>query len=249
VFSINELGLKSESDDLVPLFTRYTFKENRIIGLNWINENKLLFLLPEFSGTESLPASRVIVYDLIAQSWSIYDNLDFSQGISIDQQDLWFVGNNRYSEILDLKSEQDYADHTGAVEFLYRSHWETVGEPSIPKKFNRLKVYTLDTELQTFDSSSFTLDVTTQHNYNNVDVSVFTMKFGDTGINGWNFGVWDEFEWGEFKKLTDTKRLAAQKSQCLRTSFTNTVIHQNVLISGFELEITTPYTAAIKDGR
>lgn len=249
VYSINQTGLKAESDALVPLFTRYTFRENRVYGFNWINENKLLFLLPEFEGNGVSRNSNVIVLDLIAQSWSLYDNLDFSEGISLDGQNLWFVGGNKYSEILNLKSEQDYADHHEAVEFVYKSHWETVGEPSIPKKFNRLKVYTLDTELQTFDSSNFSLDVTTQHDYNDVDISVISMSFGSTDDTGWGNGPWGEFEWGEFKKLTDTKRLAAQKCQAMRTSFSNSVVHQNVLISGFEIEITAPYAAAIKDGR
>jgi hypothetical protein len=249
IYSVNREGLKPESDDLTPIFTRPSFKKNRCVSVYWIIENKVLFLLPDISGEEVSTSSRILVKDLISDGWYIWDNLDCSKGLSLDQQALWFAGQDYVSEILTLNSSLDYADHELAVPFIYKTHWEALGEPAIYKKFLRLKVYTIDNELQTFDTSNFSLDIRTQYNYNDIDVSIVPMSFGADEGSGYDEGSWDEFGWGDERRLEDTKRLSDIRCRSMRVDFRNNVVHENVLISGFELEYVAQYGPALKDGR
>ena len=248
VYSITTEGLRPESNDLTPIFTRYRFRENRILSFHWINENKILFLLPEFNGSnEFLNTSQVLVRDIIADAWYIWDNIDFSCGISDDEQQIWFQGKDNVSEMLQNNVTEDYADHELSVTFYYKTHWEAFEDPSIFKKFNRIKTYSLDNELKTFNSASFDLQIETNHDFTDNSVSITNMVFGGAST-GWGVAPYGEFPYGSVKVTQLTRRLAALKCKNMRTVFLNSVIHENVLISGFELEVALIYRPGLRGG-
>lgn len=247
ICSLDEAGVQNESEDLTPIFSRYTFKENRALSFYWVNENKILFLLPEYDSFGFEMRSRVLVRDLIVNEWYVWDNLDFSSGISDDRQKIWFQGTH-ITDLLQDNRTEDYADHTVATPFVYKTHWEALDDPSIPKKFNRIKVFSKDNELKTFDSSSFSLTVETNHNLSEAVVSSLVMDFGDPLNSGWGLSAWGEDSYGDIKEVSNTRRLAAHKANLLRVVFSNDNIHENVLISGFELEVSTPYKPGLREG-
>lgn len=248
IYSLDVAGVRNESQDLTPVFTRYTFRENRVISFYWVNENKVLFLLPEMglSNNYAESDSRILVLDLVAGVWCNWSNLDFSCGISDDTQKIWFSGSH-INEILQNKRVEDYADHNEAISWSYSTHWEALGEPSVPKKFNRIKVFSKDNELQTFNSDNFDLRVQTNHNLSKNIVSDISIRFGSSG-GGFGLSPFGISPFGDTKDLSSTRRLAAHKANTLRVIFSNDNLHENVLISGFELEVATPYNPALRQG-
>ena len=251
VYSVSSQGITPESDDLLPIFSRYTFKENRITSFHWVNEDKVLFLLPEYNnaGVMQPALSRVLVKDLQMDSWYVWNNLDFSCGIDEDKQQIWFVGQNYVSDLRQFNRTEDYADHNLPVNFEYKTHWESLNDPSILKKFNRIKVYSLDNEIKTFDSSTFLLDISTNHDFRDVPVSQTTIQFGGGQDSGYGNDPYGLLPYGSVKIVDNTKRLSTKPAKSIRVIFSNNVVNENVLISGFELEVATQYLPGLRDGQ
>jgi hypothetical protein len=147
---------------------------------------------------------------------------------------------------LDTGTPDDYADHVSPIDFTYKSHWEALQEPSVFKKFLRIKVHSLDGTINDFETDKFSLDVTTEHDYRPVTISSLTMDFSG-GVLGWGLTPWGLFNWGESRLEQLSSKLNSSKAKSLRTIFKNSEIHQNVLISGYEMEISTPYDLQIKE--
>ena len=137
-------------------------------------------------------------------------------------------------------------DHDGAISFTYKSHWEALGEPSVYKKANRIKVLSLDGTIDDFETDSFSIDVKTEHNYQAVTVSSLTLDLGG-GALGWGNSGWGNFPWGEGRLVEDKSKLASAKVRSIRTVFENSNVQENVLISGYEIEFATPFDPALKE--
>lgn len=251
VYSVSRDGVTLESAPLTPIFTEELNKIDtlRSVGFNWIHEEQILFLLPETSiatgEVYTLNSSRVLAYNSQVGVWTVWDNIDFSSGMNLDGEDVWFSGKyvndssvaiDISSEVLRTYTELDYADKTGAVEFVYKDNWDTLGEPSIPKKFVRLKLYSLDTPLQGFETSNFSIDIETNHDYIDEVVSKTTLEFKEPDT-GWGSFKWGVARWGEVKPVSRRTRLLPKKCRSLRTVLSNSVLYQNVLLSGYEFEV------------
>ena len=132
------------------------------------------------------------------------------------------------------------------ISFSYKTHWEAMGEPSIYKKFLRIKVHSLDGTINDFETDKFTLTVETEHDYVQGSESSLSLDFGG-GALGWGNSAWGQFPWGESRLEQLTSKLKSKKAKALRVVFTNNTRHQNVLISGYELEIAAAYDLQIKE--
>lgn len=260
IYSVDRNGVTLESAPLTPIFTEEFDKiaTLRAVSFNWINEEMLLFLLPEteiVSGEVRVkPESRTLAYNTQVGVWTTFNNLDFSCGINIDVEDVWFsgsyinsVGNvvKCTSEILRTFTEIDYADHTDPIEWVYKSNWETLGEPSVFKKFVRLKLYSLDTPLQGFETTAFTMGVETNHDYVDEIVSKTDLPFKEPNT-GWGTFPWGTARWGEVKPVTRRTRLRPQKARSLRTVLKNSVTYENVLLSGYEFEVALEHAFTMR---
>ena len=72
------------------------------------------------------------------------------------------------SSFSQTESAYDYSDHTSPVRFSYDTNWESLQDPTIFKKYLRLKIYSFD-QNEDFESDFFDLDVSIQKNYIDTD--------------------------------------------------------------------------------
>ena len=263
IYAISEKGLNYIGQAIDPKFnvnSTYAFKQ--AVGFNWIEKDKYMIFLPRLTNVAgntlaaSDTTSEIYVYDYFRQAWLQWDNFNFMGGIAILDDELVFnkrttsggaTPDMQLVKLLTTDTEYDYSNHSSAIDFSYATHWETLGEPSVWKKFLRLKVHSIDSTLQSFETDAFSLNVTAQHNYETVNnVGDFTIDFSG-GALGWGNSPWGDFPWGEARLKGAKNKLASKKIRSHRLVFANTTIHENILISGYELQIVTPYRPDIKE--
>lgn len=192
--------------------------------------------------------SLIIVYDYFKNAWLKWTNVDITGGVALYDEKVTFLSRTRNGSYLKIMSESDttydYADHNDAIDFRYETNWESLNEPTIPKKFLRLKLYSFDTD-GSFESPGFSVNVFIQKNYVPFDLGSFVMDFGQT--LGWGEEPWGEFKWGSNALNFLKSKLAPGKTKSLKLSFQNNTLNENVLITNYEMEIAAPYGMEIKD--
>jgi hypothetical protein len=265
VFSIKIGDIEPEevSYNIEPIFRDFLFPYNfeKAVAINWFQKDKYILFLP-IEGTSiggdqytDIGDSQIVVYDYAREAWLPWKSLDLQGGAAILGDTLYFserrlgtvsanVESNLY-QILDNNDIYDYADHSDPISFEWASHWETMSEPDIYKKFLRLKMHSLDSSINNFESQSFTVDVETQIDYNNTPSSSYTLDY--TGDAGWGYFSWGIDGWGSVRKLKDKFKLKFTKALSLRVIFKNSNIHENILISGWTFEVSTPYLTRVKE--
>lgn len=261
VYSISPSGLKERSTGIKPKFQAgnpFSFKQ--ATAFQWIDNNKYILCMPSLSnlsGEKYLDSStEVYVYDTFWGAWFQWDGIIPAGGIAELDDRIYFISRERnqakssveqYTKRIHADGlDSDYADHEAAISFSYKSHWETLGEPSIFKKFLRIKMHSLDASLNDFETDQFTVSVTTEHNYEPNTISSLSLDFSG-GALGWGLGPWGNFPWGEVRLPSLKSKLASRKAKALRVVFTNSNLKENILISGYELEVAAPYAIELKE--
>jgi hypothetical protein len=261
IYSVDRSGTVKQSEMIGPKFEE-SYTEKRAVAHYWIEKDLYLVQFPALleDGSNDLymdeANSFIMVYDLYRQAWYEWDTINMTGGMAEYNGDIYTQGFRKDSsdslskqytyKVLDTGTKDDYADHEAAISFSYKTHWEALQEPSVFKKFLRLKVHSLDGTINDFETDKFDLNIVTQHDYKAVTVSSLTMDFSG-GILGWGLTPWGQFNWGESRLEQIASKLNSRKAKSLRTVFTNSNIHENVLISGYEYEIATPYDLQIKE--
>ncbi len=253
-----------ESSNIEPVFTapNVTFVFKKAVALNWLSQNKYILFMPvEGEGSSgnklATPDSRVYVFDYFRQAWLIWNNINMIGGITVAFDKLFFTERRlgaltgtteRYTHIMqDTGEAQDYADHESAIIFNYSTHWEALGEPSVFKKFLRIKVHSLDVSLRILEADDFSLDIETEQDYIPNTVSSFSLDFSGGRSGGWGVAPWGDFPWGMARIPKLKNKLRSGKAQAIRVIFKNEKALENVLISGYELEVAVPYQPMIKE--
>lgn len=248
-----------ESDPHKPYYNTLAFTPLRVNSFNWIQERLLIWSLPVFdtvSGEKVLNKEETVLVtlDMTTSSWRTWKGMDISGGISLDNEDVWFNGKFEEeggvirtvnSEVLSLNTTRDYADHNEPISFEESSHWETLDEPSVAKNFNRIRVYSIDEPLENFVNTGFDLTVVSNFNYNTGQITSSSKSFVG-GSEGWGEFSWGEGPWGDTPLAALQFNLSRKKCNSIRIVMKNDILHQNVLISGFEFEVSVPYRLAIK---
>ena len=261
IYTVNRAGHVKMSEKIEPRFER-SYVEKRAIGHYWIEKNTYLLHLPVFledgSSNKYMDTTNsfMLVFDLYRQAWFEWDAWNMTGGIASYNGDIYTTGfaqdpvvlttTTYIYKVLDSGLEDDYADHDTAISFEYKSHWEALGEPSIYKKFLRIKVHSLDGTIGDFETDKFSLAITTEHDYSQITESSLTLDFSG-GSLGWGNSEWGNFVWGESRLEQMTSKLKSRKAKAIRVIFANTGLKENVLISGYELECATPYDVQIKE--
>ena len=254
-YSINSsTALQERSLRINPLFNDKNLIKKRAVTFNWTDKDLLLMIIPKeetvSSNIYTTSNSLIVVYDYYRGAWLQWDSIDFTAGIALADDKLFFVSRGETNKKLncfnDLGDTTDYADHATAINFEYDTNWESLGEPTIPKKFLRLKVHSFDTE-ETFESPSFDVDIKIQKDYNDVDLGSINFNFGGQAEGGWGGSAWGTSGWGSVPSKFVKSKLPTGKSKCTKLRFTNDTVNQNILITNYEYEIATPYRAEIKD--
>ena len=101
--------------------------------------------------------------------------------------------------------------------------------------------------LNDFENDTFTITLKTEHDYNPARTwTNITYDFAG-GALGWGAGPWGEFPWGDIRLPQLKKKLASKKVRSLRVILENSIVYENVLVSGLEFEVASPYAASLKE--
>lgn len=221
-------------------------KLRRSIGINWPEQAKYLLFVPTedaSSGGDANANSTVWVFDYSRGAWlPEWKNINAAGGLAIHESQVYWASRSSQdliAKFLNTNDEYDFADHTEAVEWIYQDNWEHLGFPNIKKKFLRLVMMVLDE----IESAEWVLTVEMGVEFSKDIVwASLDIPFGDSGSIGWGDGAWGEFAWGEPVPITKKIKLRANKTKALRIVYKNNQLHKNVLITGWELQVATPYT-------
>jgi len=257
VYSIDpSSGLTEMSQLIKPLFLDKDLIKSRSISFNWVEKNILITVVPKIAtddlGNQSFSEqSLVIVYDYFKEAWLQWDTIEFTNGISYNNNEVLFSkfdeNGHHICKFLDQGNKYDYVDHVQPISFNYDTNWESLGEPTVPKKYLRLKIHSFDTD-QTFESpEGFDLNVKIQKNYVSTDLGAIDFDFKARSGNGWGNFSWGSGTWGSIATDSLKSKLPTGKSKCMKLRFLNNNINENVLITTYEMEIAGPFKTEIKE--
>jgi len=232
-----------------PLFKPLDFAMKRAVAVNWIKENLFVIYIPkETTSGLGTDESIILTYDHYRDAWMQWTNLDFGGGLTIKDGNVVFtergLSNTTTGMLGNKKDSSDFNDNHGPIPFKYSTHWEAVGEPSINKKFLRVKLHALDPQ-DVFETPNFSLDVKVAKNY--VPENIASLNLEYLSSEGWGLEPWGNSRWGDYTRTALKHKLPTGWSKSFRLSFENNNINENVLISGYELEIASPVRPEIKD--
>ena len=267
VYAINTSNTLMELSELVKALLLDTvstkYKRKRAVGFMWVEENVYVIHVPtelDDTGSGGNPAiyttgGIILAYDYSKKAWLKWDNIDYSGGVSLYKDKIFFNGRSKSSTSVveselsshsNSKTTYDFNDHASAVEFSYETNWESLKEPTIPKKFLRLKVYAMDVD-GTFESPKFDLSIKVQRDFKYVDLGTITFQYGAENAAGWGGASWGTSGYGAAINQAVKTKMPTGKAKSMKLTFENSIINENILITNYEHEIVAPYRVEIKD--
>lgn len=242
-------------DPISPKFAKgnsFTFKQ--AIAYTWQEGDKYILFMPNLPVDPSYSndaLNEIYVFDMFRESWLRWTNFNLMGGMAEKDGELYFskrVSTARHlCRLSQTGSTYDYADHNEAISFSYKANWETMGEPSLWKKFLRLKVHSYDVTIDDFESNIFTITCKQEIDWDtSKTVTIAVMDFSG-GIQGWGIDPWGTFPWG-MRRLQQLKRkLMSKKAKSTRLIFENNNLVQNVLMSGYEVQVAVAHRNHFKE--
>lgn len=260
VYTISQEGLIEVSAPIKPRFIGTSLNFKQAIAFNWSKNTEYVIMIPSLTNNSpayaSDSASKVYVFNYYPRNmaWYEWTNFNFLGGAVEMENDLFMIRRSQPSATLYTHTQRiqqtglsdDYVDHDQAIAFTYTTPWESFGEPAVPKKFLRAKIHAIDPTIDDFECTGFDLTITVFGNFLNVELGSASLDFSG-GAVGWGAFEWGAVPWGELQIPDLSTKLAAKKLKSQQLKFTNSEFHQNVLISGYELEVTAPFRPGFKD--
>lgn len=257
LYTVNrQLQISELSYPIRPFLIKENISKNRCITHNLSKENLLLVLAPvqeknSLTNTKySTDVTKVFVFDYSKGAWLKWSNMDFTSGIFDTDIKTYLLastsdGVTMYSRNT-TDTVHDYNDGVEGIDFYYETAWESLGEPTIPKKFLRLKIYMLDTD-GTFTSPAFDLNIALQRDFYDADVGALNVNLSEYFNGGWSLDKWGEDIWGSSIPIYWKSKLPTGKAKSTKLRFTNNKRSEDVLFSNYEFEVVAPYGVEIKD--
>lgn len=231
----------------------------RSIGFNDRVGQKYILFVPaesEQGGTKYANTNtRVFVYDYTRDAWLEWSNFNAFSGMALLGTEFYFQ-ERRQSTFLgsvvsilyrrnDLNDAYDYADSTECVGgstdgWQYSSQWEALGEPAVLKKYLKLRLY----GLEEVDNNIFTVTIDQEVNYQKgvVKMQKALSLFG----SGYGDSPYSDAPYGDPAEVSVTHTLYRDRVRSTRFIFRNSNIHENVVLSGWEIECAAPFRPAFK---
>lgn len=261
IFTIDATNSVNDLSDRVRTFFNDTrLSKQRTVAFNWVDENCLVFSIPierEVNGVLDTYSNVVLVYDYFKGAWLEWDNLDFTGGVSEFNDKIYFINRKILPENTQVKSvvasfndtgtTYDFSDHNKPIPFSYETNWESLNNPTVFKKFLRIKLFSFDTDEDFETPQGFTLKGTLQVNYKDTDVGEIFFNFAQFTGGGWGLFKWGDDAWGNTQSATLKSKLLRNKAKCLKINFSNDEPNTNILLTSYEIEMATPYKTEIKE--
>lgn len=251
----NEQSITEISEPISPLVSgnNLPFIRKKAVAINWLDQDKYLLFMPVENNEAATDDSLVFAFDYNRQAWVKWDNINMMGGTALFRNRLYKTerrlnGTLRYHtyRFYELNDTWDYADHNSPITFTYKSHWENLGEPSVFKKFIRCKIHSLDASLDDFESDSFILLLETEKDWITAVSTSRELDFGGEQ-GGWGVDQWGIFPWGNERINSQRTKLKQTKAKSMRLILSNSEVNKNVLISGYEYEVASPFRGFIKE--
>lgn len=226
----------------------------RAVGFNDTMADKYLLYVPSEDGDDLLrypnSNSRLFVYDRVRDAWLIWNNWDMAGGMTEYNNEIFF-SERRYSvfesdvqSILyrkhNLVDAYDYADNNAGIDFDYSPQWEFLGEPSVLKDPIALKIYSLES----VPNNQFTLTVEQEVNFQ-ADSATASFDMDISG-GGYGYSAYGEDPYSDPSQDSYNHPLGRARQRSIRPRFKNSIIHEAVLITGWEIEFSVPYRPEFK---
>lgn len=238
------------------LATDLVLNLKKAVAVNHTASDKYILFIPaETTNSGNKYAndnSRIFAYDYSRDAWLEWSNLNMMGGVTINGDELYFQ-ERRYSSFSssvvyylyrqhNLNDAWDYQDNTEAIEFDYQPQWETLGFPSVNKRFLRINAYALDE----VPNNDFELQIQTEVDFiKDVAKSDFEISFSG---GGYGVAPYGDSSYGNPADGSVRHKLGLGRYGSLRPRFLNSQEQSNVVLSGWELEIATPYRLKISEG-
>lgn len=192
---------------------------------------------------EANSSSLIFVYDYPRDAWLEWDHINAAGGITELQNELLFSERKYYQSLLTAGSylyrfhtsntAYDYADNASPISFYWKSAWDFFGEASVLKNFLAIRLFSTEDT-----SSEFDLDVQTEVNWIKEPYSTLAVTIGG---GGYGQDAYNVDPWGSPSEPTLTRKLNNNRVKSLRVVFSNEELQKNILLTGYELEVATPY--------
>lgn len=243
-----------------------TYILKRAVAINDLKDEKYICFLP----TESTVSSNVYTntnYLIVVNDYSHntqeadkvniwlkwrYANANPAGGFAFCSGELFFC-ERRYSTYntsvdhnvckrLNDGLNTDYLDNHLPVSFEYKTAWYFNGDPSVFKKYNKIKIFSVpesasDGTLLTLNTERDFTDGFTQN--------TLTLDLSGPG-GGYGVSAYGTSPYGNITQPNVKSKLNG-KFKSIRLLFTNSQLQKNVEIAGWELEFEAPYAAKIKE--
>jgi len=191
--------------------------------------------------------SVLLVYDYARDAWLKWEGINAGAGIVKYYDDVIYTerGIDEVGALRtiswrrqDTDTSYDYNDHNQAITFTYKSPWDFFGEASVLKNYLILRVFTTD-----IVPNNFTLDCETELNFvPNNPISEFTLNVGADGYGVTPYGSF----YGDPQDSSVKHKISNGRAKSIRMIFRNDEPQTDLVITGYEFEVATPYKPAIK---
>ena len=110
-----------------------------------------------------------------------------------------------------------------------------------------MKIHSYDTTIDDFESEDFSITCKQERDWDtNTVVTLSEFDFSG-GTGGWGVEPWGTFPWGQARAKQLKRKLVSKKAKSTRIIFENSNLYENVLISGFELQVVVPYKSIMHE--
>lgn len=259
VYNINSSkGFPDElSAKIAPLFKNSLLVKRRAVSFYERNSQLFLFYIPRednYNGvTHATNESTIFCLDTLNGAWFTWKDLNMSGGVTSFNEETYFMTREYdantvsvVSRLCKLKRRDDftdYADHNAPINFSMITSWESLGEPTLFKKFIRAKTFIRDSA-KSIECAEFTLDLYLRKDFTDYDLGPVQLYSGQLG--GWGRTSWGEGLWGD-RGFEGIKTKLFGKAKAIAFHYSNKNVNENVLISGIAYEIAAPYRQEIKE--
>ena len=240
--------------ELTPTEQRIVLKRSVAVN-NRESEHYVLFIPSEPAGATKYANtfSKIYAQDYNRSAWLGWTNLNMAGGAAFFNSELFWVEkrlstfSGLVTNILYKQSNRgdswDYQDHVDPIEFKYGTSWYSFGEPSIFKRFLRLKIFGLNVTL----NNDFTIDADIETNYLK-DLSVGRVNIDLTsGAEGYGVSPYGISPYGDFADPAVKVKIGPIKAKSLRFILNNVDDLTNVELTGWEVEFQAPHRVELKE--
>lgn len=236
---------------------------NRSVSFIWEEKELFISIIPELtleqsSGKYILNKENclLLAYDYSKDAWLRWDNLEFTGGAASFKDEIYFSkidtsSNYKVCKLSNDNVAEDYSDEGSAINFYYETNWESLNQPSIPKKFLRLRMHFMDVD-KDFENDGFSLKIAICKDYIQGEKASININLENVFNKGWGEFAWGSSTWGGnwgggVNNIFVKHKLPNFKAKSLKLIFSNNDNNQNVFINNWEYELANTYRQEIKD--